>query len=385
MTTMHRVYLDVAPDGRPTARTDDLARLRAAKAVAVKGLDGRLLRLFEGWMAQRDRTWTIDEIRAFGQLLHRTLFADTQLWQFVKQRMDAAKEADQVFRLLLGFSADGAGAALATLPWEYLHTPDDNPGFFLAEDKRLVLCRQLFLGSLDPDEAPAERVRVLPVVSDADPRRLGPVDPEPVLEVMRKAAATDAFEILPALATCEETDESPGMLVTERALVAAVKEARPDIVHFMGHGQFVGGVGSVALQDEESDRVWVDETRFAHAVCAADRPPKVVVLHTCEGGQTDFTDRFAGLAPALISRNVRSVVAMQYVVAADTASDFSALLYEALGAGEPVDVAVQTARRTLRAEAPRDYRLLGMPMVYLRNAAPLLAGPGGSGNGGSPG
>lgn len=363
----HRVFLGVHSDGAVVARTDGGGVYAAAKPVSVKGLDGRLVRLFEGWMAQRDRTWDIEAIRAFGQLLHRTLFADAQLWGYVKGRLDRATADGQPLRLQLGFPADGAGSALASLPWEYLHTPDDNPGFFLAEDRRLMLSRCLPQGLLDPEPPPGPAIRVLPVVSDVDPqgRRLGPVDPEPVLEVMRKVAITEAFDILPPL-----TD------VNERSLSEGVQQAQPDLLHFMGHGRFADGVGSVALRDDEGDRVWVDETRFAQAVCSEDYSPKVVVLHTCEGGQADFTDRFAGLAPALVSRGVSSVVAMQYVVAADTASDFSGLLYEALADGESVDVAVQTARRTLRAEAPRDYRLLGMPMVYLRNTAPLLAGRG---------
>ena len=123
--------------------------------------------------------------------------------------------------------------------------------------------------------------------------------------------------------------------------------------------------------DDEGDTAWVTDVDFANAVCAGGAP-KVVILHSCDTGQTDTEFRFAGFAPELVNRGVGNVVAMQYAVDADIAAKFSELLYRELALGRPVDVSVQTARRELAEWGSRDYRMLGMPMIYLRNATPLL-------------
>jgi hypothetical protein len=358
-----RVAVIVQSDGSVVARLNGIngGERQGRQPVGLSGLDGRLVRLFETWMTSRGREWTHEEVRAFGQLLHRTLFPENAMWAYVKEHL--SRPDPGVVRLMLAFPKDGAAARLAAFPWEYLHTPEDEDGRFLAEDERVVLSRVVPSGVLDPYSPPASSVRILPVVSDADPEGLGEVDAEPVLEVMAVAAKSAEFDLRPPL-----TD------VTRESLTAGVAEHRPDLLHFMGHGRFKDGVGGVALRDRDGERVWVDEFDFAEAICAGGTAPSVVVLHTCESGMVDFDFRFAGLAPELVRRGVKSVVAMQYAVTNATAGRFSAALYAALAEGRPVDVAAQAARRELVSEAPKDYRLLGIPMIYLRNAQPLLGG-----------
>jgi len=362
--TTPRVVVVVQSDGSVVVRVNGITggERRGRRAIGLQGLDGRLVRLFEAWMTKRGRTWSLEEARAFGQLLHRTIFAEPDIWAYVKNRIPPP--GPDVVRLMLAFPKDGAAARLASLPWEYLHTPEDEDGTFLAQDDRVVLSRVVPKGILSPDQPSNPTVKVLPVVSDADPQRLGKVDAQPVLEIITKAGIREDFEILPPLTE-----------VTQESLAAEIAAQRPDLLHFMGHGKFEGGIGAVALRDRNGERLWVDETTFAQAVCGRGAPPSVVVLHTCEGGQVDFDFRFAGLAPELVLRGVKSVVAMQYAVTNMTAAKFSAGLYAELADRHPVDVAVQAARRRLVDEAPRDYRLLGIPMIYLRSAQPLLGPP----------
>jgi CHAT domain-containing protein len=98
------------------------------------------------------------------------------------------------------------------------------------------------------------------------------------------------------------------------------------------------------------------------------------VLHACEGGRNDYEYRHAGLAPSLVRQGVQCVVAMQYPVTNETANEFSRALYEALAGRQYLDEAVQTARQHIW-KATKDARLLGVPMIYQRNAAPLLGAP----------
>jgi CHAT domain len=359
--TTSRVVIVVQSDGSVVVRVNGIngAERPGTRRIGLRSLDGRLLRLFDTWIGQRDRNWDLEATRAFGQLLHRTMFVESDLWGFVRERL--ADAGDDVVRLMLAFPKDGPAAQLATLPWEYLHVPEDDEGSFLAVDDRVVLSRVVPKGTLVHPPEPAATTRVLPVVSDADADRLGPVDPDPVLEAMAKLGQRDDVTILEPLTE-----------VTQDSLAAAVAAHRPHLLHFMGHGKFENGVGSVALRDHHGERLWVDEATFAQAVCRDGSAPSVVVLHTCESGQVDFDFRFAGLAPELVSAGVNAVVGMQFPVTNQTAGDFSAGLYSGLTAGLTLDVAAQKARWLLVEQAPRDYRLLGIPMIYLRSAGPLL-------------
>jgi CHAT domain-containing protein len=162
-------------------------------------------------------------------------------------------------------------------------------------------------------------------------------------------------------------------------LAQAVAQARPDVVHFMGHGRFDpgNGTGALALVDPEPGGryEWIDERRVAAAMCPDGGAPRVVVLHTCEGGRADTTFRFAGLAPELISRGVQCVVAMQYPIRNDTASRFSTALYTALATGAQLDEAVQACRNALVSPSGKDPHLVGVPVLYQHRADPVLAHP----------
>jgi hypothetical protein len=75
-----------------------------------------------------------------------------------------------------------------------------------------------------------------------------------------------------------------------------------------------------------------------------------------------------------VRQGIQSVVAMQYPVTNETANEFSTALYEALADRLYLDEAVQTARQQIW-EATKDARLLGVPTIYQRDAAPLLGVP----------
>ena len=115
-----RISVTVGLDGQVSARRlEDDAQYQGGGKIGWSGLDRRLVGLFERWLRLRDRSWEEDEIRAFGDLLHRCLFPD-DVWAWVEQQLDR----DTTTRLSLTFPWEGDYARLAAVPWEFLHAPD---------------------------------------------------------------------------------------------------------------------------------------------------------------------------------------------------------------------------------------------------------------------
>jgi hypothetical protein len=356
------ITVQVAPGGAVQARNWRSGTGKRGQQVELTGLDGRVLRVFERWLMEHDRVWDREDIRVFGQLLHRQLFPPL-LWSWIEQQIE--DRGDDLVRLQLAFPADAASSRLASLPWEFLCAPNrqQEDGPFLVLMPGLLLSRTV----PGPERAAVamDTVRILPVVGDADSDWLGTVDYEPALEAVATAGERPDFDII-----------DPAIEVTPTELADRVRATRPHVVHYIGHGRFDGetGRGSLALSAAESATAWIDEDDLADALRPGDWTPTVVVLHACDGGRNDYQYRHAGLAPSLVRQGIQSVVAMQYPVTNETANEFSTALYEALADRLYLDEAVQTARQQIW-EATKDARLLGVPTIYQRDAAPLLGVP----------
>lgn len=354
------ISLVVAPDGQVTGRSWHNGGWQDGGHVSIAGLDGRVLRCFERWLTDRDRSWQDEEIRVFGQLLHERLISPDLASWIDRQR---AEHPGQTVRLQLSFPVDSHSSRLAALPWEYLCTLDrgSTDGEFLTLIEGILLSRSVPPGRDSRQPIRTERASILPVVGDAH-SWLGPVDFQPVLDEIAAIGDLPGFTML-----------DPVIEATATQLEVAVTDTRPDIIHYVGHGRFNKdtATGELALRSPDGDTSWVDENELANRICRADRSPSVVILHACEGGRNDYEFRFTGLAPTLVRRGVHSVIAMQYPVTNETAIEFSTTLYRSLARGAFLDEAVQDARRTMWQEH-HDAKLLGVPMIYQRDAQPLL-------------
>jgi hypothetical protein len=353
------------PDGRVEGRRWPGDAVQPVPGrVDLSGLDGRVLRVFQRWLMDYERKWDREDIRVFGQLLHRRLFPP-QLWRWVQDQID--QRGGEIAHLQLAFPADAASSRLAALPWEFLCAPSQpgNDDRFLVLMPGVMLSRTVPSGWSERTALAMEDVRVLPVVGDADKDYLGLVDYEPALDAIAALNDRPDFTIL-----------DPVVQATEKQLAAAVAEQQPHLVHYIGHGRFDerSGTGALALRAEDGDTEWIEEERLADRICTTGWKPRIVVLHACEGGRNEYDFRHAGLAPTLVRRGVQCVVAMQYPVTNQTANEFSAGLYDALAQHQDLDQAVQSARQRIWTQT-QDARLLGVPMVYQRDATPLLGAP----------
>jgi hypothetical protein len=359
-----RISIRVVSDGTVQARRLDNNEPSPTSKIGYSGIDADLIRLFERWLTLRDRFWRADEIRVFGSFLHRCLFSgDTWFWiqSAIDDRGSAPVRLELIFPAVLPFSR------LAAIPWEYLYRPDrpGKNGTFLAADPGVILSRYIPLESGESSFAPEQQLRVLVVVSQPKDRRLEPVLYEDVLAAIKDASDTLGFSL--------RVMDNPLADDVQRAIVQEAD--RPQLVHFMGHGEFdpVRGEGRLAFQHPVEGADWVDDRRLTTVLAPGGIAPRAVVLHSCEGGKADFTASFAGLAPQLVRGGVQCVVAMQYPVTNSTAIAFSTSLYKELAGGADLDTAVQVSRSRISSDVPPDPRLLGIPVVYLQNRTALLA------------
>jgi hypothetical protein len=359
------IEVTISGNGDLELRGEDGASLRGGRH-GVRGLDAELIRVFERGLSDRGREWQLADIRAFGGLLHRSLFP-SDAWRWVEQILDALPPGDRI-RFQLAFTAEGLGH-LAAIPWEYLRVPDreGREGFFLATDRRCLLTRYIPSEQKRPRPAPAERVTVLALVSQPDDPTLGEVIADPVLSSLADIADKLPFDLT--------VQRQP----TRDTLTEAVAELDPDVIQFIGHGRYddADEQGRIALVDQAGRADWVGEAALAQILGDVGDMPRLVFLHSCSGAQIDYRASFAGIAPRLIRRGTQCVVAMQYAVTNRMAVAFSQGFYRGLADRLPLDEAVQAGRRSLSVHYEGDPRLLGIPVVYLNSRDARLLAPAG--------
>jgi len=356
-TPTREIQVRVLSTGQVDARRDDGAAWQNG-SIQYSGVDKELIRIFARWLTERGREWRWDEVRAFGSLLHRSLFPEN-LWSWIEQSMTEFGKSR--VRLQLEFPSDGL-ADLAAVPWEYLHVPNrpGREGFFLAAQERLILTRFIPLRGGRQALGGEPRITVLVLVSQ--PRDLGEVIAGPVVEHLKKLREELPLDVV----VLEQPSRS--------SLRDQVRTTRPHVVHFVGHGQFDAehAEGQIALVGQTDRADWVGENVLAQLLDADGTLPRLALFHSCDGAQVDYGASFAGLAPRLINRGVQCVVAMQYAVTNRTALEFARVFYDRLGRGLPVDEAVQAGRMELHVVYGDDSRLLGIPVIYLNSRDAVL-------------
>jgi CHAT domain-containing protein len=371
---VREITISVTRHGEVEARRDDDAPA-GPKTMKSAGLEADLIRMFERWLSERDRVWRRDEITVIGRLLYQMLL-EGEVGDFVQETLDSLGRDDRL-RLRLEFAADGSDQFrhLPAVPWEYLYYPDrpNRAGFFLATDPRLILCRYLKLKAGQGEFIKSEdtSLRLLTVVAQPDDPYLGEVIYEPVLKVIEGLATGLPISI--------DTVRDP----TLNDLEDALRAHQPHILHFMGHGDYAQDKdeGRIALLGDDGGARWVSDRDFVETLQHARAIPRLVVLHSCDGGRVDYRANFAGMAPQLIRNGVQCVVAMQYAVTNQVAIAFSTAFYRHLSAGAPVDEAVQEGRwRITRSDGVDDNgpRLLGVPVVYLYSRDAIIKPGGGA-------
>jgi hypothetical protein len=306
-----------------------------------------------------------------GDRLYRVLFQDSRLVDALSKGLQGPKAGTHFFRIELEFS--GSGAFMAAWPWEYLHQPGQpgkpESGTFLAVSTNLVLNR--LLGDRWGAKFSTRTPSLLLVV--ARPRGLDPVDCNDVIGVTQQLDDENIISLK------ELVEPKPSEYIEENyrpaASWAAFKEYvdryKPQVIHFIGHGQliFAGGrnVGQLAFVGDDGKPHWIDEEEFAQAVQHPEL--RLVFLQACESGRSDLRVESSGIAKSLILKQVPAVVAMQAKVHNLVANTFARTVYAHLKTGLPIDFAVMRGREAIKdlqdLGASEKKLFFGVPVVYL--------------------
>ncbi len=150
------------------------------------------------------------------------------------------------------------------------------------------------------------------------------------------------------------------------ALEESLRDYRPHLLHFVGHGLFVDAEdrGLLLMEDRHrrKRRVWNPD--FAEAVAQNGRDLRGVFLSACQSAVTARADGFVDLASYLLGQGIPVVVAMQHSVLNRSAMEFASVFYKGVAEGGPVEEALTEARRHLRRTSPNGVDF-ATPVLYL--------------------
>lgn len=241
--------------------------------------------------------------------------------------------------------------AVAALPWEVLFDPDRKMAFAGSLQTPLVRVENLLrhIGHVRMLQTRLP-LRLLLATPD-DPT--GQIDPAGERQRLTAALAPligRVVDVIPLDGRFSIID-----------LRTALASERPDIVHLVTHGHAEG----VLLW--QHDEPYHTPAASLRAVMDGAESVKLVLLSACSTGQGSLQHSLASVGAQLLHAGLPAVVAMQFDIAANTASDFARFFYQELFAGRcpgAVHLAVNYARSNLYALNPASFGY-GTPVLWL--------------------
>jgi len=245
---------------------------------------------------------------------------------------------------------------LMAIPWEYLY--DQEQEQWLALHPEISLVRGLPLIRHTPQPVDG-LLRVLVMASE--PTDLVPVNSRQEVVQLEAIEATGIIEVIQV---------EP----TYAALQSALRQHRPHIFHFIGHGMFsdTENQGKLAFcrSDDPSRFEYIEAERLA-TLLAGCETLGLALLNACDGAVTGVDSAFAGLTQRLIQQRIPAVIAMQAPIVDDHAIRFSQEFYAALGDSRSVLEAVDEGRKRINEIA----YTWGIPAFYLQSSQPFTIQP----------
>jgi CHAT domain-containing protein len=348
------------------------------------------VQIFEDWL-RKEKVTELREVKVLGEFLYEAVFHGG-----VKQRFDEERQGaiDRGERLLLELNIDAEEIELASLPWEFLHDPQEG---FLATHENLILTRTVSSARAKQLEPPTQKLNILVVTSQphdvmtALKEEWGADSPEQKHFMSTLAAIVEQLSALKGRVKPLKRKRPLDIVVEEMAepTIESFRDRlmtiKPDIVHYIGHGSFKEheNTGCIALlKTNVRDAEWCLNATFAEyfrSVRAT--PPRLVFLHLCKGPRqyaaqeyTFVRANFAQLASELIRSGVQAVVAMQYPMKPDRGEKFTRDFYEGIKKGKTLATAVQEARNLIRMGDPSGYAdgEFATPVLYMRSSDGLI-------------
>ncbi|MDY7006245.1 MAG: CHAT domain-containing protein [Cyanobacteriota bacterium] len=306
------------------------------------------------------------QITKVGETLFEALF-DSQLREdFLAYYQEIVKQKKQNLAVILEIN-EVLMPELAAYPWELMCLPEIyynyNQGeIYFATDGKLSFYRCRY--KLKESEKVSikinkgEQLKIALVVSipTADPQ-LNDVEYEPVQKYLKSVdIEQEQVKFMGAMDSLDFYE-----------IVENLEANKPDIFHFIGHGQLIEKdgeeVGQIAFANEFGKADWKDAKTFARLF--NDHTPKIVILQACETGKQSETNAFSSVASRLILQRIPVVIAMQYQISNLTAFSFVKKFYSRIIKGDSVEVAVQKARFQLSIENGYEQRDFATPVIFM--------------------
>lgn len=336
-----------------------------------------------GLLTADQQSFHLHYLEHVGQALYNALFPPTSSLNSVLQAALRLTEQEETeLHLRLKFSADSAKRSrLADYPWELLHDGQR----FLHLHRPMFISRYIAYEALPPVVTNQAQLRVLLISPRTEDdghgiAKLSDVEQLAIRTGLSKAKAKGLIEL--------ETLPKPTLKALSADLSQRSETLMPQVLHFDGHGLFgkrcvnlqcgrihagIKGeycqtcgqalsepTGFLLFEDEQGGVDYVSSASFAAFL------PKgvaLVVLSACQSGMAVAGESvFNGAAQQLIDARVPAVVAMQYAVGVDAASQFAEQFYRILGQKKPLVIALREGRKWMGVNGNQWYR----PVLYLR-------------------
>ncbi|WP_293017847.1 tetratricopeptide repeat protein [Moorena sp. SIO3I8] len=346
-----------------------------------------------GILASDRNTFHPDYQANIGRALYRVLFpSNSKVEKALQKSISLAEDKHTQLLIRLKFEADVVQRSrLADYPWELLH----NGQKFLCHHQ-VGLARYIAHDTAPPSLPRVEQVNVLLVSSAACDSDLG-LKP---LSKQEQQAIRDGLEKASVAGHIRLSELSYPTLKELRAYLTEYQgDKAPQVLHFDGHGLFGKRCSNqkcrtmhkgikrercrackALLPEPQGYLVFEDEYGRADYISGSElgtllqqsslndsisqsRGISLCVLSACQSGMAVAGESaFNGAAQNLVGHRVPAVVAMQYSVSVESASNFAEQFYRSLGQKNSLAVAVSQGREAMGVENNQWYR----PVLYLR-------------------
>ncbi|MBE9127016.1 MULTISPECIES: CHAT domain-containing protein [unclassified Coleofasciculus] len=342
----------------------------------------------QGWLSSDRQSFHPSMLARIGQSIYDALFPQGKVRDVLQRAISHAEVKETQLHVQLKFSSDVTKRSrLPDYPWELAH---DGVKFLVHHQIRFS--RYVAHVATVPKLPPIQQLKVLLVSSEAS-------DEDNELPPLSKR---EQKAILKGLEKAQE-EKHIQVDILEVASInhlrAYLTEHQPHVFHFDGHGFFGKRCnkdfcrtihkdlstsqckscgadlpepqGYLLFETEEDEADYVSAIELGELLQKTGFGDQlnrqggvgVAVLSACKSGMALGGDSvFNGLAQRLISHRLPAVVAMQYTVRVDSATQFAEQFYRSLGRKNALATAVSQGKEAMGAEGNQWYR----PILYLR-------------------
>lgn len=269
--------------------------------------------------------------------------------------LQASVQTGQRLRIFL----DIQPTALRSMPWEVLYDPWLKR--YIGEQDSTTVIRYSPASQTHAEKVGSASTGIRILVIASQPRNAPTIYADQEIERLKEVVKNEIRQDLLTFDYCSGTlDEIRQGLATE-----------PDVVHFIGHGGIQDGLPGIYFVDTDGLAEFANESYLESQILIPERNHlqrlRLIVLNACSTSAiTEELD--ASLADALAPW-AGSVVAMQYPIADKASRLFSAAFYQALAQSQPLDIAVASARLSIRKGDPNDQRGWLTPVLISSHAS----------------